>query len=354
MSTGGEPASSSRLPFHKTTPYTSTPQPNMFDYPAELNNAQLEAKRILAHLLETLKDKDSKYYAKYGKWVERHHRLEEFCFRCIRPQIWTFLNGRWSLDSLKWIGGDLKYEGRGVYLDGVLSLDKKVRVYIGQAGQVRARIAQHLNFRYRRDNPSLHYHAMQQSIYNSIGLAALIPSPNMGNQALPGMDSPDLLLNVLEMWMCLVFRTLPKQMLEEWLPNDGTINKNRKEGQEGEFGGLNIACPLDHGEKQREWLDLSESDDPLIRDYLGLGRKIGEGELRKRSDIQYVKAEDKKDGDSNAQKKVAYTELARSYNKDRRQQDNNASQAAGYMLAIAMAGLIVTALVKGSGGPRGR
>jgi len=325
----------------------------MFDYPAELNNGQQEAKKILAHLLEILKEKDSKYYARYGKWVERHPRLGEFCFRCIRPQIWTFLNGRWSLDALKCIGGDLKFEGRGVYLDGVLGLDKKVRIYIGQAAQVRARIAQHLNFRYRRDNPSLHYHAMQQSIYNSIGLAAQLPSPNMGNHALPGMDSPDLLLNVLEMWMCLVFRTLPEQILNEWLPDDGTINKSSKEGKEGEFGGLNIACPLDHGEKHREWLDLSESDDPMIRDYLGLGRKISESEQRKRSDVQYVKAEEKGE-DANAQRRVAYTERARSYNKGRRQQDSNPPQVLGVVLVVTMAVLVGTALLRGTGGPRAR
>lgn len=354
MSQVGEPASPSRLPSHKFTPYTSNTQPNMFDYPAEFNNAQLEAKKILVHLLERLKEKDSGYYARYGKWVERHPRLGEFCFRCIRPQIWTFLNGRWSLDALKWVGGDIKFEGKGVYLDGVLSLDRKVRIYIGQAGHIRARIAQHLNFRYRRDNPSLHYHAVQQSIYNTIGLAAQIPSPSMGNHALPGMDSPDLLLNVLEMWMCLVFRTLPKPLLEQWLPDDGTINKNRKEGQEGEFGGLNIASPLDHGEKQREWLDLSESDDPLIRDYLGLGRLISETEQRKRSDVQYIKPEDKKDDDEVAQRRVEYTKRAKSYNKGRKQQDVPVPPGLG---AFVLGGVVVFCIMKmlqSGGGPSGR
>ena len=322
----------------------------MYDYPAEFTTAQLEAKKILSHLLTIIKEKDSRYYHRYGKWVERHHRLEDFCFRCVRPQVWTFLRGRWSLDALKGVGGDLKFEGRGVYLDGVLGLDKRVRIYIGQAVSIRSRVAQHLNFRYRRDNPSLHYHAMQQSIYNSIGLAAQIPSPNMGNHALPGMDAPDLLLNVLEMWMCLVFRTLPVQSLETWLPSDGTVNKSRKQGQEGEFGGLNIACPLDHGEKQREWLDLSESDDPLVRDYLGLGRKISETEQRKRSDVQYVKAEEKTE-DTPAQRRVNYTERAKSYNKSRRQQDSNPSQTVGIVLVVTMAVLIGTAFLRSSGGP---
>jgi hypothetical protein len=324
----------------------------MFDYPTELTSAQLEAKTILSHLLERLKEKDSKYHARYGRWIARHPRLEEFCFRCIRPQVWTFLYGRWSLDALKAVGGDVfKFEGRGVYLNGVLGLDKRVRVYIGQATSIRQRVAQHLNFRYRRDNPSLHYHAMQQSIYNAIGLVALLPSPNMGNHTLPGMDCPDLLLNILEMWTCLIFRTLPPQTLEEWLPNDGIINKGRKTGQEGAFGGLNIACPLDHGEKQREWLDLSESGDPLIRDYLGLGRQTSE-EQRERSGIQLMKGEAKKEDvkqeDELAQRRRNYTERARSYNASKRQQEIPVSP--GIVICVIMAAIVGTALLRGSGG----
>ncbi|KAH7095856.1 hypothetical protein FB567DRAFT_460932 [Paraphoma chrysanthemicola] len=310
MAAVAESGSPSRLPSHKFTPYNNNnnnnARPNMFDYPAELTPAQLEAQTILTHLLERLKAPTSKYHARYGKWLVKHPRLDEFCFRCIRPQIWAFLHGRWSLDALKSIGGDVfKFEGRGVYLNGVLGLDKKVRIYIGQATSIRQRVSQHLNFRYRRDNPSLHYHAMQQSIYNAIGLVAVLPSPNMGNHALPGMDCPDLLLNILEMWTCLIFRTLPPQTLEEWLPSDGTITTRKKSGLEGEFGGLNIACPLDHGEKTRDWLDLSDSDDALIRDYLGLGR-------------QTTKKKEVEDDDGPAQRRRKYTERARSYNASQR------------------------------------
>jgi hypothetical protein len=317
----------------------------MYELPTEFSLAQLEAKKILIHLLERLQETDSKYYPRYGKWVERHPRLEDFCFRCIRPQVWTFLNGRWSLDALKAVGGDLKFEGRGIYLDGVLGLDRRMRIYVGQAGSIRSRVGQHLNFRYRRDNPSLHYHAMQNSIYNSIGLVAQVPSPNMGNHTLPGMDCPDLLLNVLEMWMCLVFRTLPPQTLEVWLPTDGSVHQGHKSGLEGEFGGLNIACPLDQGEKQREWLDLSDSDDPLIRDYLSGGRSS-------------VKVEEKKDEDTPVQRREKYIERARSYNKHWGQPESYPSQTAGIVLCVTMVLLVGTALWRGAAGytprPRGR
>lgn len=205
-----EPGSSSRFRSESFTPFTeASSETAMHDLPVELSTAQLEARKILLHLLERLKDQDTRYYKRYGKWVENHSHLDDICFRFIRPQVWNFLNGRWSLDALKAVGGDLKMESRGIYFNAVLGLDKKVRLYIGQANSIRPRIAQHLNFRYRRDNPSLHYHALQQSIFNQFGLAALLPSPNIGNHALPGLDRPDLLLNLLEMWMCLVFRTLP-------------------------------------------------------------------------------------------------------------------------------------------------
>lgn len=306
----------------------------MYDLPTDLSVAQLEAKKILVHLLERLQDEDSKYYAKYGKWVQRHPRLEDFCFRSIRPQVWAFLNGRWSLDALKAVGGDLKHEGRGLYLDGVLGLDRRVRIYVGQAGSIRSRVGQHLNFRYRRDNPSLHYHAMQNSIYNSIGLIAQVPSPNMGNHTLPGMDCPDLLLNVLEMWICLVFRSLPLQILDAWLPDDEAVKKGRKSGQEGEFGGLNVAMPLDQGGPHREWLDLSECEDPLILEYLGRGKDS-------------VKAEVKEEDDSPEQRRTKYTEKARSYNKQRTESQVSTPPVTGYVFGAAVAFLIGAALLRG-------
>ncbi|KAF1364963.1 hypothetical protein EJ07DRAFT_58130, partial [Lizonia empirigonia] len=241
----------------------------MNDLSSTRTPAQIEAQQILNHLLSKLKEPNSRHHDKYGKWVSRHPRLDDFIFRCVRSQVWTYLSHRWSLDALKVIGGDLRSDARAIYLNGVLGLDKRVRIYIGQASSLRPRIAQHLNFRYRRDNPSLHYHALQSSIYNAIGVLAVLPGQGMGNHTLPGMDEPALLMNVLEMWMCLVFRSLPVPILDEWIP-DG-ISAGRKEGKEGEFGGLNIQSPLDQGDGTTEWVDLSTSEDPLVREYLSAG-----------------------------------------------------------------------------------
>lgn len=273
----------------------------LYDLPTDFSVAQIEARNILVHLLDGLKNADSRHYERYGKWVERHPNLEELCFRCVRPHVWVFLQGRWSLDALKSIGGDLKSEGRCVYLNAVLGLDRRVRLYVGQTISLRARVGQHLNFRYRRDNPSLHYHALQNSIYNAFGTLATLP-PSGSNQ--PGMDSPDLLLNVLEMWMCLAFRTLPQQTLDHWLEGLEGIKKGHKEGKEGEFGGLNIASPLDQGDTAREWVDCSESDDPLVLQYLGHGSKATQA-------IQ--NDEGGKVQDTPAQRRKNYAEAAKNF-----------------------------------------
>ncbi|KAF2131561.1 hypothetical protein P153DRAFT_429832 [Dothidotthia symphoricarpi CBS 119687] len=353
----------SQWPASQPSPFSQhahTPSlPKMYDIPDQLSPAQVEAMKILTHVLEKLKEPDSKYYARYGKWVERHQKLDDFCFRCVRPQVWTFLGGRWSLDGLKAIGGDLRFEGRGVYVNGVLGLDKRVRTYIGQASSLRQRFAQHLNFRYRRDNPSLHYLAIQKSIYNAFGTLALLPSPSMGNHTLPGMDSPDLLLNVIEMWMSLVFRSLPAQALEAWIPKG--VDAGRIEGKEGEFGGLNIAVPLDQGGDQRDWIDLSECGDTLVLEYLGIGEKKAEAERKKRNDTPIANSEIKEEQDESTQTKKTdnveevfaerrrkYTELAKRRNR-KKYAETLVSPVT--VVAIGVAVVFGVMLLRSNGGP---
>lgn len=209
-----------------------------------------------------------------------------------------------------------------------------MRIYVGQASSLRTRIAQHLNFRYRRDNPSLHYYALQRSIYNAIGVLAVLPSPSMGGHALPGMDDPGLLLSVLEMWMGLVFRSLPILMLEEWLP-DGVCTT--KEGKEGAFGGLNIRCPLDQGDSRSDWIDMSKSNDVLVREYLG---------------ADAAKSSEVKDGaqDEVEKRKQKYAERARKMN----QGQKNVGLSANTVVAFSIGIVLGFALVKGLSGPTRR
>lgn len=173
--------------------------------------------------------------------------------------------------SIKSIAGDFVWQTRGVYFSILLGqTDHLPRLYIGQSRNLRVRIRQHTDFRYRRDNPSLHYHALQKSRANAYGILCVLPSPSMGNHALPGMDEPELLLNVLEMWMCLVFRCLPEGTLKEWLP-EGT-------GRGGEVRGLNIQCPLGNGDGRRKWVDLRGAEDWIVREWVEMKRVESEGE----------------------------------------------------------------------------
>jgi hypothetical protein len=93
--------------------------------------------------------------------------------------------------------------------------------------------------------------------------------------------------------MCLLFRCLPQQTLNTWLPRD--VRQN------GDFGALNIASPLDNGAREREWVDLSAWNDPLVQEYIGGDRK--------RSSVAYTKArlpENGEEAERELKRDVAY------------------------------------------------
>ncbi|CBX92863.1 hypothetical protein LEMA_P055690.1 [Plenodomus lingam JN3] len=291
-----------------TSPPSPSPSTTNSSPSKPLNSSQIEAQTILNHLLSKLCSPASRYHSRYAPYIQQHPSLPETLFSAIRPQIWTVLSHRLSLDALKLVAGDLKSENQGtIYLNAILGLDKRVRIYVGQTKSLRQRVGQHLNFRYRRDNPSLHYHALQGSVYNAFGIVAVVP------RGIKGMDDVGLMLNLLEMWVCLIFRTLPEQVLEEWLPGHPDVGKGRKEGKEGVFGGLNVACPLDSGSREREWVDMSGSDDPLVRDYLSVDRmkeeEVARKEVRDEKRMKKLVIEDTPE-----QRKRTYAEHARRFN----------------------------------------
>ena len=156
----------------------------------------------------------------------------------------------------------------------------------------------------------------------------------MGGHALPGMDDPGLLLNVLEMWMGLVFRTLPASILEEWMPEG--VSPARREGREGVFGGLNIRSPLDQGDSKSDWIDLSESDDPLVREYVGPGVAKNEEHDLLQNAIEKRKKE--------------YAEKARKRN----QTGNAAGVSVNTIIVFGMGVVLGFALVKGLSRPISR
>jgi len=115
-------------------------------------------------------------------------------------------------------------------------------------------------------------------MYDVFAVLAMLPHSNApGSSEIPGMDQPDLFLNVLETWCCLLFRCLPPKVLAQYLP-PGTIDD-----RDFESGALNIANPLDHGgDSAWDYVDLKESRDPLVLDYL---REV---ERKATPEIQYV------------------------------------------------------------------
>lgn len=148
--------------------------------------------------------------------------------------------------------------------------DEKWRLYVGQSLQLRVRIKyQHQDFRYRRDNSSLHTKAMQDSKWDHFVIFAVLP------KALPaGLDTDDkraLLLSVLEMWCALLFETLQPQDLAKWCP------PTHQPPSQPLWFGLNMRLPIDHsGDVERKagvswtkhWAAVLESSlDPLAQEY---------------------------------------------------------------------------------------
>lgn len=178
----------------------------------------------------------------------------------------------------------------------------------------------------------------------------MLPSDGHGNTA-PGMDDPTLLLNVLEMWMCLVFRSLPEHTLKEWLPDDVLVDKKKLTAKEGVVGGLNVSSPLDQGVemKEREFVDLSEEDDPVVRDYLKeVERKKGDGLVG--NNVKEKKTRDTEmDEEERALRKKMYAEKARRY-----QQRDNAIVIPQWVFLGAVAVGVGMMLLRSSGGPQAK
>lgn len=152
--------------------------------------------------------------------------------------------------------------------------DEKWRLYVGQSNVLRIHIKyQHQDFRYRRDNSSLHTKAMQDSKFDHFVIFAVLP------KALPArLDTDDkrvLLLNVLEMWCALLFQTLQPGDLGKWCPP--AHQPSSSSGAAPPWFGLNMALPVAHmGEIEKKaglswtkhWAEVwKPSLDPLAQEY---------------------------------------------------------------------------------------
>jgi hypothetical protein len=105
---------------------------------------------------------------------------------------------------------------------------KRYYLYIGQSLNVHEQITRHKDPWHQQRHPCLHYYVL-----NSGGMESqfvLLAELNAKN------PTPGLLLNILEMWCCLIFQTLTKGSLARYLPED---IKARRPGIH-----LNVATPL--------------------------------------------------------------------------------------------------------------
>ena len=102
-------------------------------------------------------------------------------------------------------------------------------LYVGQSSNVKARLPQHRNPIYRAQNPSLHYHVLDSQATDDVFV-------NLSEPFEMNIKNSNLYLNMLEMWCCLLFQTLPEKGLKHWL---------LPEVECPEYGQhLNIALPL--------------------------------------------------------------------------------------------------------------
>ena len=202
-------------------------------------------------------------------------------------------------------------------------------------------------------------------MFNVFAVLAVLPPTAQPSGPGLGMEEVPLVLNVLEMLMCLVFRSLPVESLREWLPIDGhgheygesgtgiASSNWRRVSREGVMGGLNIACPLDQGVtqlKERPFVDLRDDEDELVKEWLREMDREREGRR------EAPKAPDKtveKNGELNREevesRKKAYVQKARAYNK---YIEPEGVFVPNWVLLGAAAMVVGWALFRSNGGPR--
>ncbi len=83
-------------------------------------------------------------------------------------------------------------------------------MYVGQDGDLKARVDQHEDPTFSATHPCLHYSMFDPLTMDSayVVLADAVPTE---------IRHPDLCLNMLETWECLLSQTLQEKNLSDWL-----------------------------------------------------------------------------------------------------------------------------------------
>ncbi|KAF2460780.1 hypothetical protein BDY21DRAFT_131720 [Lineolata rhizophorae] len=245
------------------------------------------ARSVLSCILGKLSLPECPYHERYSAVTAVPRKeLEDLLWSCLLDNVRElFENNRLFTQNVN-IPHDPTYAGRAIYIHSITTNDARqplspirspqstsrnqtVRIYTGQTRNLRHRISQHTSFRYRRDNPSLHYYALQQSASDRFQTLATLTAPSSA----PGMHRPDLVLNILEMWCGVVLQTLPADIVKAWTPPGILIRKMP-------WRPLNVALPFDQGDMENGasssmWNYLKREDAALVNGYLYELRKAG-------------------------------------------------------------------------------
>jgi hypothetical protein len=162
----------------------------------------------------------------------------------LRPEIIAlYESGKlFELEDLRKLSqkDNFRHRNSSAYLHVVVT-PEGVRFYVGQANDTQQRVmSQHQSETYRRNNPSLHYMAMENCIEDFfVNLGLLRDARDGEDDKILSQD-----LNTFEMWGALIFRSLAPQILRKYLPpsivNDDVpdihLNVRSPLAQWGSFG----------------------------------------------------------------------------------------------------------------------
>ncbi|KAI9874704.1 MAG: hypothetical protein M1830_009383 [Pleopsidium flavum] len=222
-----------------------------------INDRSEDPIALLKHLLPIIQTKHAERYGELLDGVGLT-KLQDQAMRSLRPNVRTLFKDKkqYHVQSLREIGGNISYKGPGHYMH-VVELDPEVYyLYIGQSNNVARRIADHKLEIKRQSDEALHYRvACSEGMKGTFVLLSRCPS---------AIDEKTLasLLNIVETWCCLMFRTLPERTLREYLPAGALIPHPGAH--------LNVALPL--YQASMSWKEfanahaqLCDSPEPIVR-----------------------------------------------------------------------------------------
>ncbi|KAI9879075.1 MAG: hypothetical protein M1830_009659 [Pleopsidium flavum] len=236
------------------------------------NAQQTDPAPILDNMLKVVK---ASYAEKYGALMAAGtETIKKKIMENLSPAIISLFEKNKSLnvDNLLSIRGNFSSQQPSIYMHIIRkTLDPtQFYLYIGQAQDLQKRISQHTSPANRRKHPSLHYHVLESGSGSDSmhGTFVVLSSCNVSSTHLQHY------LNLMELFGCLLFQTLPEKILREFLPANVEIIKPGAH--------LNVASPIHQGMQNPGWslMLLRKSEDPLVQAYYA--SRLGHGAATRR------------------------------------------------------------------------